>query len=148
MTFRFAFVSLLFLIAGVQPIFAKGAPAFVDDRWNPAHVSALPPLLRIRLEALLSICGPLLEAEHSIATYIRAKDTEYAVLHFESLRCANRKAICRDGRCLHEVYKMAGGRGRLILQRYVNEMKLTASGEAAFVEVDCGSIMCGSVRLP
>lgn len=127
---------------------ARGAPAFVDDRWNPAHVQALRPMLRARLQAAQSICGPLLEAEHFIATYIRAGKAEYAILHFEHLRCAKRDLICRDGRCLHEVYKTTGTQSRRVMQTYVREMRLDTIGDNAVIEIECGPIVCGTVRLP
>ena len=79
---RLVLAKLLAAMLAVAPLqcHAKGAPAFVDDRWNPAHVQSLPPLLRARLQSAQSICGPILEAEHFIATYIRASRAEYAIL--------------------------------------------------------------------
>lgn len=127
---------------------AMGAPAFVDDRWNPAHVQALPPFLRARLQEAAPMCGPLLEAEHYIATYIRAGKAEYAILHFESLRCTNREFICHGGRCLHEVYKTIGTQSRRVLQSYTREMRLNTVGDKAVVEMDCEAVPCGPVWLP
>ena len=117
---------------------AKSAPAFTDDRWNPAHVSNLAPVLKARLKAMSPVCGPLLEAEHMIGTYIHAGQAEYTILHFEHLRCDNRDAICNDGRCLHEVYRSRGNETRRILQVYAHEISLNRSGDRAVVEFHPG----------
>lgn len=132
---------------GFHFVHAKGAPAFTDDRWNPAHVDKLSPVLRTRLQAAAPVCGPA-EAEHFIVTYIQAEKAEYAMLHFENLRCAKREVICRDGRCLHEVYKIVDGQSRRVLQTYVRELRLNRVGDSAVVESDCGSVVCHPVRLP
>lgn len=127
---------------------AKGAPAFTDDRWNPAHVNSLAPVLKARLKAMSPVCGPLLEAEHMIATYIRAGDAEYTILHFEHLHCDNRAAICNDGRCLHEVYRSRGNETRRILEVYAHEISLNRSGDRAVVEFHRGWGTCCAVELP
>lgn len=124
------------------------APAYTDDRWNPAHYNSLSAPLRARLREVSLLCGPPLEAEHHIATYIQANGAEYAILHFEHLRCQNRTVLCRDARCLHEVYKLNGNTSRRLLQAVVIELRLSKIDERAVLEVDCGPQVCDSILLP
>lgn len=124
------------------------APAYTDDRWNPAHLNSLSAPLKARLLQIAPICGSPVEAEHYIGTYIQANGAEYAILHFEHFRCGNRSVLCHDGRCLHEVYRTAGHTTARILQLYVTELRLDRVGGRVVAEMECGLQICGSIPLP
>jgi hypothetical protein len=114
----------LFVLGGVISAGARSSvPA--DDRWNPQHIDGLPSEVRSAIAPYVRVCGGPLAAEHSFARYFQNRTVKLIGLHFEGLRCGNRRAVCKSAGCLHQVYISTGGRYRLLRSSYVPELDLT-----------------------
>ena len=118
-----ATAALLVLAGSISAGARSSMPA--DDRWNPQHIDALPPEVRNAIAPYARICGGPLAAEHSFARYFQTGTVKLIGLHFETLRCGNRGAVCKSAGCLHQVYVSTGGRYRLLSSSYVPELDLT-----------------------
>jgi hypothetical protein len=78
-----------------------------DPPWNPHHIDHLPVEVR---NAVLAMCPVRPNAGHYFATYFH----DQINLHFEHFSCEKaRGSFCNDSQCLHQVYKLTGGRYRL-----------------------------------
>ena len=116
-------VALLVLGRIDSAIALSSMPA--DDRWNPLHIGALPPEVRNAIAPYARLCGGPLAAEQSFARYFQNGAVKLIGLHFESLRCGDKGAVCKSTGCLHQVYISTGGRYRLLRSSYVPEVDLT-----------------------
>ena len=96
------------------PLFAKGGPMHLEDRYNPQHIDNLPQEIR---DAVVGKCREP-RALHDFAVY---KDgTSQILLHYEHLLCGLYHIYCTTTLCLHQVYvRSANGRYRLLRSFYV-----------------------------
>jgi len=104
-----AFVALLLMCVQSS---AKGGALHSEDRFNPQHISSLPPEIR---SAIYQRCSTP-EALHPFAAYF--DNLKRIVLHFEHFYCDQRDAFCNNSGCLHQVWVSAGGRYRLLRSYY------------------------------
>jgi len=96
-------IGLLTTISQVAPAFARGGGIHSEDPWNPQHINGLPAEVR---NALARMCGTA-RAQHQFAGYFQ--NSRVLVLHFEHFRCGDRRALCTQAGCLHQVYVSTGG---------------------------------------
>jgi hypothetical protein len=90
---------------------ASGQPA-KDDPWNAEHINHLPAEVRA---AVLAKCPTVPAAGHYFVTYFH----EQINLQFENFHCGTAGSIfCNGSQCLHQVYKLTGGRYRLVKSFY------------------------------
>jgi hypothetical protein len=108
-------VGLLATISQVPSAFARAAGFHGEDPWNPQHIGGLPAEVRT---ALARMCGGS-RAQHQFASYFQ--NSRLLVLHFEHFRCGDRRALCTQAGCLHQVYVSTGGRYRLLRTYYAPE---------------------------
>ena len=85
-----------------------------EDRYNPQHISSLPPEVR---DFIVHRCSEP-KALHSFAQYF--DDLKGVVLHFEHLLCNGHSTYCNvSSRCLHQVWVSIRGHFRLVRSYYV-----------------------------
>ena len=97
-------VAAAFLIGG--DAIAKGSNYRSDDRYNPQHITSLPPEVRAVVEHECS--DP--RALHEFAAYDEGRRI---VLHYEHFYCQGHDVFCKAEGCLHQVYVPSGGHYRL-----------------------------------
>jgi len=84
-----------------------------EDRYNPQHISGLPPEVH---NFILHRCSAP-KALHSFAIYF--KDLKGVVLHFEYFLCDGDSTYCTvSSRCLHQVWISVRGHSRLVRSYY------------------------------
>src|SRR5262249_10052468 len=98
-----------------SPAFARGGLHLLDPAWNPQHINGMPAEVR---NALTHMCGDS-QAEHQFASY--SQNLRFLVLHFERFRCGNRRALCTQSGCLHQVYVSTGGHYRLLSSYHASD---------------------------
>lgn len=86
-----------------------------EDRYNPQHISSLPPEVR---NSVLHKCGAP-KALHSFAVYF--DNLKGVVLHFEHFVCDGGGTYCTASGCLHQVWVTIGGHYRLLRSYYAPE---------------------------
>ena len=91
---------------------AKGGGLHSEDRYNPQHISSLPPEIR---SAIYQRCSTP-EALHPFAGYF--DNSKRIVLHFEHFYCDQRDAYCNNSGCLHQVWVSVDGHYRLMRNYY------------------------------
>lgn len=91
---------------------AKGGAVHSEDRYNPQHISSLPPEIR---SAIMRRCKTP-RALHDFATY--SENSSRIVLHFEDFYCNQNDSFCKPSGCLHELYVRSNGRYRLLRSYY------------------------------
>jgi hypothetical protein len=69
--------TLIAVLLGCEPLSAKGGNYHTEDRYNPQHISSLPPEIR---NSILHRCNEP-KALHPFASY--SDDSKRIVLHFE-----------------------------------------------------------------
>ncbi len=95
---------------------AKGGTYGVEDRYNPQHITSLPPEVR---QIVVSKCKEP-RATHEFSSY--RDGTAEIVLHYEHLLCELSNVYCTSNACLHEVYRRTlQGRYKLIRSFYVTQ---------------------------
>lgn len=105
-----AAIALLVPIAAL----ARGGTYRSEDRYDPQHISALPPDVR---QAVVDKC-PEPRALHDFSRY--RDGTTQIVLHYEHLLCGTSTSYCTASTCLHQVYGATGnGHFRLMRSFYV-----------------------------
>ena len=104
---------LLGFIGYVSPAVARGSLSLADPPWNSEHISQLPEEIR---KALNQLCKEPAVAAHYFATY--AENSRLINLHFEHFHCGNQKTVCTQAGCLHQVYRLDGGRYQLLRSFY------------------------------
>jgi hypothetical protein len=97
----------------VPPAVARASLTSNDPPWNSEHISSLPEEIR---KALIRLCGESALAAHYFATY--SDNSRLINLHFEHFHCRAQKALCTRAGCLHQVYRLSGGRYRLLRSYY------------------------------
>jgi len=118
------FLVIALMALSVIPVRARSAIS-TEDRWNPQHIEILPAEIRQVIAAHARACGGALAADHSFVRYFQRGTVKFIGLHFEHLRCGDRRAVCTAAGCLHEVYVSTGGRYRLMRSSHVRELDLT-----------------------
>ncbi len=110
-------VSILILpLLHPTPGSAKGGTYGVEDRYNPQHITSLPPEIR---QIVVSKCKEPL-ASHEFSSY--RDGTAEIVLHYEHLLCGLSNIYCTSNACLHEVYRRTlQGRYKLIRSFYFTQ---------------------------
>jgi hypothetical protein len=91
---------------------AKGGSYRMEDRYNPQHITSLPPDIRAAIYA--SCKEP--RALHSFAEY--RDNLRIVTLHFEHFLCGVSEVRCSASGCLHEVFTLTGNGRYKLLQRY------------------------------
>jgi hypothetical protein len=100
------------LVGQLTPVFGR-ASSFEDKTWDTGNFDLLPSEVR---SALTRMCGPDLAAQQYFAGYF--ENSKLLVLHFGRLRCADRAAVCTQGKCLRQVYEKEGDHYHLIKSYY------------------------------
>ena len=119
---------------------ARGGMA-PEERWDPRHLSVLPAQVRATLARYEKACGPL-AAEHAFSRWIDGGGTSFLALHFEHLRCLDRKTLCGPTGCLHEVFVASREGYRLILRTHATEIELIIIGARPALRLECGVAAC------
>jgi hypothetical protein len=97
----------------------KGGTFSLEELYNPAHVTELPPEIR---QIVVSKCNEP-RATHGFFGY--RDGTDDIVLNYEHLLCGLSHSYCARSVCLQEVYsRSANGRYRLIRSLYVRQPQL------------------------
>jgi hypothetical protein len=110
----FSISTLVLLLLQPTATLAKGGSSRSEDRYNPQHITSLPPEVR---QIVVSKCKEP-RALHEFSNY-RDGTTEI-VLHYEHLICGLSNIYCSRNACLHEFYRRsAQGRYRLVRSFYV-----------------------------
>jgi hypothetical protein len=77
-----------------------------EDRYNPEHISELPP--EVRALVVRECADP--RALHTFADY---SDPRKIVLHYEHFYCQGHDVFCPATGCLHHVFVLINGHYRL-----------------------------------
>ena len=115
-----------------------------EERWDPRHISLLPPEVRSVLPRYEAKCGPP-AAEHLFSRSIEVKGSgqSFIALHYELFRCPKRETLCDAAGCLHEIFASTGGGPyRLVLRIHVQEVTLHVVEGRPAVELECGDARC------
>lgn len=117
---------------------ARGGAA-QEDRWHARHVSWLPREIQNAVLQYQAPCGSL-AATHQFALSLDGGPVQLIALHYENFRCDNRRAICSNAGCLHEIFASRGGTYRLVQRIYASdiELKLVNQRPALAVERSAG----------
>jgi hypothetical protein len=93
---------------------ARGGANFgrTEDRYNPQHISSLPPEVR---NFVLHRCSEP-KALHSFAIYFN--NLNGVVLHYEHFVCDGDDTYCTASGCLHQVWGSVRGHYRLFRSYY------------------------------
>lgn len=129
--------SILSLIAAIGA--ADGRGSIASERpYAAEHIDLLLVDIRHGLARLERPCGGKAAATHYFSTTIDAGGLHFRSLHFENFACERREAICRAGRCLHEVYLEQSGHSRRVFSAYIDDMKLINADGTAGLELEGG----------
>jgi hypothetical protein len=109
---QWALAIVVAALMSASSAFARGGMA-VEDRWNPHHLSDLPPEIQ---KAVSRMCRQSPKAEHYFAGHF--ENSRRIVLHFEHLNCDGRSTLCNQSGCLHQVYVSTRGAYRLLRSYY------------------------------
>ena len=90
----------------------KGSNYHTEDRYNPQHMSSLPPEIR---NSILHRCNEP-KALHPFASY--SDDSKTIVLHFEHFVCDGDGTYCSPSGCLHQVWAVTRGHYLLVRSYY------------------------------
>jgi hypothetical protein len=107
------------IVCAVVIILLSGAAALArgtlhsEDRYNPEHISELPPEVRALIQR--ECADP--RALHTFADY---SDPRKIVLHYEHFYCQGHDVFCPAAECLHQVFVLTSGHYRLV-QTYYGE---------------------------
>jgi hypothetical protein len=112
MTIVRCFTAFQAILLACGPLLARGG-YHTEDRYNPQHISSLPPEVR---NFIVHRCSEP-KALHSFAQYF--DDLKGVVLHFEYFLCDGDRTYCTlSSRCLHQVWVSARGHFRLVRSSY------------------------------
>jgi hypothetical protein len=103
---------LLFVAVVPSVAVGKGGNYHTEDRYNPQHMSSLPPEIR---NSILHRCKEP-KVLHSFASY--SDDSKRIVLHFEHFICDGDGTYCSPSGCLHQVWASVRGHYRLMRSYY------------------------------
>ena len=134
-------IALLCLSGPLQPAFSHSGLA--QDRWNPAHLSNLPPEIRVNVQKWETACGGSLAAAQQFALYLTLPGAQFIALHFDDFRCRNKSVHCSTTGCLHEVYVATTGRYHRVLTVHAHDIRLLRDQNTAVVEI---SDVSGKIR--
>ena len=87
-----ATVFALCLLGFPQSASSRGGIA--QDPWNPAHLTNLPPEIRVQARKWEAACGAPIAAAQRFALYLTIPGTQFVALHFDDFQCRNREAVC------------------------------------------------------
>lgn len=104
-----AFMAILLACGQVS---ARGSFDHTEDRYNPQHISSLPPEVR---SFILHRCSEP-KALHSFAVYF--DNLKGVVMHFEHFLCDGDDPYCTVSGCLHQVWVSVRGHFRLLRSYY------------------------------
>jgi hypothetical protein len=109
MTIVRCFAAFLVMLVGCGQSLARGT-WHTEDRYNPQHISNLPPEVR---NFIVHTCSGEPKALHSFAQYF--DHLKGVVLHFEHFLChGNGNNYCTvSSGCLHQVWISVGDHFRL-----------------------------------
>jgi hypothetical protein len=111
-----ALACILAVACGIAEVEAKGGSYRMEDRYNPQHITSLPP--EIRASVYASCNEP--RALHDFAEY--RDNLRVVTLHFEHFLCGASQVRCTASGCLHEVFKLTrSGRYQLTRRYYARE---------------------------
>jgi hypothetical protein len=92
---------------------------------EPADIARLPAEIRSNIETVTRTCGSTVTIQGDFSTYLADRDNRFIALHFENIRCADLKSICKAAGCLHQVYASKNnGPYQLLATNYVIEVEL------------------------
>jgi hypothetical protein len=113
MTIVRCFAAFLAILLTCGQLLARGS-WHSEDRYNPQHISSLPPEVR---NFIVHRCSEP-KALHSFAQYF--DDLKGVVLHFEHFLCdGDGDTYCTvSSECLHQVWVSIGGHFRLVRSYY------------------------------
>lgn len=114
---------------------ASSRGGIAQDRWNPAHLTNLPPEIRVQAKKWESACGTPVAAAQQFALYLTTPGAEFVALHFDDFQCGNRGVVCDASGCLHEVYVAVRGRYRKVLTLRAQDVRLVREQNSAFLEI-------------
>lgn len=111
-----------------------------DDPFAGEHIDMLPGDIRSGLARLQAACGGKAAATHYFSTTIDAGGESFRSLHFEDFACPGRAAVCKPTGCLHEIYRVTGGRSRRVFSAYVQDVRMVDLGGVAGLVVTGSAI--------
>lgn len=117
------------------PQSASSHGGITQDPWNPAHLTNLPPEIRVQAKKWEAACGAPIAAAQRFALYLTTPGTQFVALHFDDFQCRNKGVVCDVSGCLHEVYVAVRGRYRKVLALRAQDVRLVREQDAAFLEV-------------
>jgi hypothetical protein len=107
---------ILAVVCCIGEVKAKGGSYRAEDRYNPQHISSLPPEIRALLYA--NCKDP--RALHEFAEY--RDNLRVITLHYEHFSCTASEIRCSESGCLHEVFTLTpSGRYRLTRRYHARE---------------------------
>ena len=115
MTIARCLSAFMVMLLACGQLSARGGANFgrTEDRYNPQHISSLPPEVR---SFIVRRCSEP-KALHSFAQYF--DNLKGVVLHFEYFLCDGDSTYCTvSSRCLHQVWVSVRGHFRLVRRFY------------------------------
>ena len=114
MTITRCLSAFMMMLLACGQLSARGGANFgrSEDRYNPQHISSLPPEVR---NFVLHRCSEP-KALHSFAIYFN--NLNGVVLHYEHFVCEGDDTYCTVSGCLHQVWVSVRGHYRLFRSYY------------------------------
>ena len=104
--------TVIAVLLACEQLSAKGGSYHTEDRYNPQHISGLPPEIR---NSILHRCNNP-KALHPFASY--SDDSKRIVLHFEHFVCDGDGTYCGSSGCLHQVWAFVRSHYLLVRSYY------------------------------
>lgn len=114
-----AAIAVLF---GITPVMAASVAS--DRHWSTNHLAQLPAELQRRVLVLQRACGSEISARHYFSTSIEIGKESFRALHFQDLSCQNRRSICAQSGCLHEIYRRANGTFEKVFDLFAQDVRM------------------------
>jgi len=139
MLIRFAIGMALAVTAISTQATARGGGMPSEDLWAAVHIEGLPATVRRVISRETQECGGKLAAQHAFTRYIAGAHIRLIAVHYEHTNCPQRRVLCSDGSCLHQVFVSSGGDYRLVLSVHAVEIELQLVNKSPAVAIDCHS---------
>jgi len=133
---RFAVGTALAATAAPAPAMAL-ATAHSANPWAAAHIEALPASVRHVVSRDTQACGGKLAAERDFTRYIASRNVQLIAVHYEHTNCRQRRSLCGEDGCLHQVFVSTGRGYRLVLSVRTGEIELKLIDKSPAVATEC-----------
>ena len=127
-------IAAIAILSIVQQSFGRGSLAS-ENPWSSGHVGSLPSEIRSDLRNWEVACGEPSTAGHYSAVHLAVNGTRFIALHFEGYRCPGKRALCRRGECLHEIYATTHSHFRRVLSLNAQDIRMIRKDDHALLEV-------------